>query len=62
MRINFIPKVIRLLNLRTFEWYRDSVKQFGEGSTAKFDALADLFGKPDITALSREFNQVLRGI
>lgn len=41
----------------TFEWYKSSVRQFGEDKIIKFEALADLFGKPDIEPLSERFNQ-----
>lgn len=39
----------------TFEWYRDSVKKFGEDKTENFDRLAELFGRPDLKPLSERF-------
>lgn len=41
----------------TFEWYKSSVRQFGEDKVIKFEALAELFGKPDLESLSERFNQ-----
>jgi len=39
----------------TFEWYRNSVKKFGEDKVEKFDRLAELFGQPDLKPLSEQF-------
>lgn len=39
----------------TFEWYRNSVRQFGEDKTTKFDHLAELFGKPNLMPLRSRF-------
>ncbi|HSX06056.1 MAG TPA: HD domain-containing protein [Candidatus Saccharimonadales bacterium] len=46
----------------TFDWYRDSVRQFGEDKIAKFDHLAELFGKPDLTQLAAQFGHEIRDI
>lgn len=40
----------------TFDWYRDSVQQFGQDKAEKFDNLAELFGKPDLNPLSERFS------
>ncbi len=45
-----------------FEWFRDSVQKFGLDKAAKFDALAELFGKPDLVALSNQFGHVIKNI
>lgn len=44
----------------TFDWFRNSVQKFGPDKAAKFDALAEMFGKPDINALSKRFGYKIR--
>ena len=44
----------------TFEWYRDSISRLGSDKAAKFDALAELFSKPDLVALSNQFNYSIK--
>lgn len=39
----------------TFEWYYDLVKKFGNDKQAKFESLADEFGKPNISLVASEF-------
>lgn len=39
----------------SFDWFRESVQKFGAYKAAKFDDLAALFGKPDLTPLSLKF-------
>lgn len=46
----------------TFEWFRDSVKQFGPDRAAKFDNLAELFGKPDLVSLSKRFGYDIKDL
>ena len=36
----------------TFEWYYNLVQKFGSDKQAKFQALADEFGKPDIALVA----------
>lgn len=45
----------------TFEWFRNSIQKFGKDKAMKFDALAELFGKPDLDVLGRQFGQEVRG-
>lgn len=44
----------------TFEWFRDSIQKFGKDKAAKFDALAKLFGKPDLVSLSKQFGHEIK--
>ena len=44
-------------NFNSFESYRTFVRRHGEESVKKFEELAILFGKPDIEAFSRKYNQ-----
>jgi len=46
----------------TFEWFHDSVQKFGADKAAKLDALAELFGKPDLETLSEQFGHEIKGI
>lgn len=46
----------------TFEWYRDSVQQFGDDKIAKFDALARQFGKPALLPLSQQFGHEIKSL
>lgn len=39
----------------TFEWYYNLVQKFGSDKQAKFQALADEFGKPDIALVAGKF-------
>lgn len=44
----------------SFDWFRNSVQRFGSDKAAKFDALAELFGKPDLIALSEQFGHTIK--
>ena len=44
----------------SFDWFRNSVQKFGSDKAAKFDALAELFGKPDLIALSEQFGHTIK--
>lgn len=46
----------------TFEWFHKSVQKFGPDRASKFDALADLFGKPDLSSLSKRFDYEIKDI
>jgi len=39
----------------TYEWFHESVQKFGPDKAGKFDAFAELFGKPDLQSLSKRF-------
>lgn len=43
-----------------FDWFRSSVQKFGPDKAAKFDALADKFGKPDLRPLSERFGYAIK--
>lgn len=44
----------------TFEQYSNSVQKFGADKAAKFNALAELFGKPDLESLSMRFGHEIK--
>lgn len=44
----------------SFDWFRSSVQKFGLDKAAKFDALAELFGEPDLVALSEHFGHTIK--
>lgn len=44
----------------TFEWFHDSIQKFGADKAKKLDDLAELFGKPDLIALSKQFGYVIK--
>ena len=46
----------------TFEWISNSIQQFGSDKIKKLDDLAGLFGKPDLVALSKQFDHVIKEI
>jgi uncharacterized protein len=46
----------------TFEWYRNSIQNFGPDKAKKLDDLAALFGKPNLTALSKQFGHAVKDI
>jgi len=46
----------------TFEWFRNSIQKFGKDKAVKLDALAELFGQPDLGLLSKQFGHEIRGI
>lgn len=46
----------------TFEWFRNAIQRFGEDKTVKLDALAELFGKPDLEILRKQFGHEVRGL
>lgn len=46
----------------TFQWFRRAVQKFGRDKPEKFDALAELFGKPNLEPLSARFGYEIRDI
>jgi len=46
----------------TFEWFHESVQKFGPDKAEKLDALANLFGKPDLESLSKQFGHEIKDI
>lgn len=46
----------------TFDWFRKSVQKFGADKAARLDALADLFGLPNLEALSKKYGYEIRDI
>ncbi len=46
----------------TFDWFRSSVQKFGPDKAVTFDALANLFGKPDLNSLSRRFGHAVKDV
>lgn len=46
----------------TPEWFRKSIQKFGKDKAVKFDALVELFGKPDLEILSKQFGHEVRGL
>jgi uncharacterized protein len=46
----------------TFEWFRSSIQKFGIDKAMKLDALAELFGKPNLTPLSRQFGHEIKDL
>lgn len=46
----------------TFDWFRKSVQKFGADKAAKLDALADLFGLPNLEKLSKKYGYEIRDI
>jgi len=44
----------------SYEWYRKDVAKFGEDKVAKFDAMATMFGKPNLQPLSRTYSLAIR--
>lgn len=44
----------------SFEWYRQDVSKFGADKAAKFDAMAEKFGKPDLGPLSKKYSFSIR--
>lgn len=46
----------------TFEWFRNSIQKFGKDKAAKFDALAELFGKPDLLTLGKQFGHEIKDV
>lgn len=44
----------------SFDWFHNSVQKFGADKAAKFDILAELFGKPDLAPLSRRFGHAIK--
>jgi uncharacterized protein len=46
----------------TFDWFRKSVQKFGADKAAKLDALADLFGLPNLETLSKKYGYEIRDI
>ena len=46
----------------TFEWYYNLVQKFGIDKQAKFQALADEFGKPDIALVAGKFGFSIKDV
>ena len=46
----------------TFEWYYNLVQKFGSDKQAKFQALADEFGKPDIALVAGKFGFSIKDV
>lgn len=44
----------------SFDWFRNSVQKFGSDKAAKSEALAELFGKPDLIAQSEQFGHTIK--
>jgi len=44
----------------SYEWFHESVQKFGKDKAAKLDALAALFGKPDLAPLSQRFGHNIK--
>lgn len=44
----------------SYDWYRQDVARFGADKVAKFDALAEQFGLPDLTTLSQQYGYAIR--
>lgn len=44
----------------SYEWYRKDVAKFGADKVAKFDAMAEKFGKPDLAPLSKKYSFSVR--
>ncbi len=46
----------------TYEWFRNSAQKIGADKVTKLDALAELFGKPDLDKLSEQFGYEIKGV
>ena len=46
----------------SFEWFRASIQQHGAGKADKFDALAELFGRPNLDHLSKQFGYGIKDV
>ena len=46
----------------TFEWYYNLVQKFGSDKQAKFQALADEFGKPNIALVANKFGFSIKDV
>lgn len=46
----------------TFEWYYGLVQKFGSDKQAKFQALADEFGKPNIVLVASKFGFSIKDV
>lgn len=44
----------------TYEWLYDSIQRFGADKAARLEALATLFGKPDLELVSAQFGYEVR--
>ena len=46
--------------LNSFEWYRQNISQFGPDKVAKFEAMAQKFGAPELESLGIRYGYEIR--